>query len=108
MAASRVYTAQPGTSSAAVYTATNVAAQIAAFTVHNPTGGAVSIEAWIVPSGGSATDANKILSASILTGATTGFNEMVGQALNNGDALHLAAGSGASLTVHVTVDATAI
>jgi hypothetical protein len=63
----------------------------------NPTGGALTVSAWLVPPGQSASASNIVLSAvSIAAGATRVAPELVGQVLLSGGRLQ-ALGAGLSL-----------
>lgn len=105
MARERRYTGQPSNSAAAIITASKPET-IAAATVSNPTGGAVTLTLWIVPSGGSASDANILYDEHSVATTTepVGLSGLVGQTLNSGDALHAVASAATSLTLHISVD----
>lgn len=107
MSKRKLYTGQPGTSSAAAYTSTNVYTSIYAATVTNPTAGAVTLDVWLVPDGASATDANKIYDGlSVGANSQAGLQFLINQTLDKGAAIHLAASAGTSLTVHISGDVT--
>jgi hypothetical protein len=72
-------------------------ARIDAAVFVNPTGGALTVSAWLVPPGQSASASNIVLSAvSIAAGATRVAPELVGQVLLSGGTLQ-ALGAGLSL-----------
>lgn len=105
MSRHKLYNGQPGVSSAAVYTSTNLKTTLTAATVTNPTGGAVTLDAWLVASGGSANDASKIYDAlSVGAGDQVGLPLLVAQTLDEGEAIHMLASSATSLTVHISGD----
>lgn len=101
----KLYHGQPGTSSAQVYVENNAYTTITACSVTNTTGGAVTLSMWFVPSGGSATDANKILDdKSIPANSEVGLDVPVVHTLDKGEAIHLEASAGTSLAVRISGD----
>ena len=105
MAKRKLYVGQPGTSSAAVYTSDNAYTSIFAATVTDVTVGAETLDVWLVPNGGSATDANKIYDAiSIGAGDTVGLQFLINQTIEPGGSIHMAASAATSLTVHLSGD----
>ncbi len=101
----RLATGQLPNASAALYTSStsNVRAQIVAFTLTNPTAGALTFSVWIVPSGSTAVDATVVYDgASIAAGEALILDKMIGHALNSGDAIHGVASSATSLTYHIS------
>lgn len=97
--ATLLYQGQPGNTSAAVFTATSET-MIYAASVCNPTGGAVTLDVWLVPSGGSAVDATMVYKAnSVAAGSQQSLAYLINQALAAGDAIHMAASAATSLTV---------
>jgi len=107
MAKRKLYTGQPGDTSAAAYTSTNVYTSIFAATVTNPTGSAETLDVWLVPSGGSATDSTKIYDGfSVGANGQAGLQYLINQTLEPGDAIHMAAGTASTLTVHISGDVT--
>lgn len=88
------------TSAVAYYTASGAKAQILAMTLTNTTGGAVTATVHLVPSGGSASASNCILSAkSLAAGASYKVAEAIGQALEDGGSVQALASSGASISL---------
>lgn len=99
-----LYIGQPGTSSAAAFTAGS-AERIAIdqASVCNPTGGAVTLTVYLVPSGDTAAADTTIYSAkSIASAATETLPALVNQGLDPGDSIHLKASSASSLTVCIS------
>jgi hypothetical protein len=89
------------TSAATYYTAgASIRAQIQAMTLTNTTGGAVTATVHLVPSGGSATAANMILSAkSIAAGESYKAIEAIGQWLEAGGTIQALASAGTSISM---------
>lgn len=88
------------TSAATYYTATNVRAQIQAMTLTNTSGGAVTATVHLVPSGGSASASNCILSAkSLAAGESYKVIEAIGQTLESGGTIQALASSATSITL---------
>jgi hypothetical protein len=105
MSRRQLYHGQPGASSAAVYTSDNQCTTITGATVQNTTGGAVTLDAWIVPTGGSAVDATLIFEGlSIAANAVAGLDKLVAHTIPKDGELHLAASAATSLTVYVSGD----
>lgn len=72
-------------------------------TVTNRTGGAVTIDVYLVPLADSADDENKIIRAeSVAAGATVIIEELKGQVLETGDFLSCTASAGGSLVLRVS------
>lgn len=84
------------------YVATNARAIIDKFTVTNTTGGIVTFACNLVPSGGSASAANLILSRSIAANSTYTCPELVGQVLDASDFISTIAGAATSITMRVS------
>jgi hypothetical protein len=93
--------AQLTTSAATYYTApANTISTISALTATNTTGGAVTMTLHIVPSGGTASDTNKILSArSIAAGESYVVAQAIGQTLEAGATLQALAGANTSISL---------
>lgn len=101
----QIYQGQPAATSANAYTSAAGVTTITAAVAFNGTAGADTFSAWIVPQGGSATDANKIYELlSVGAGATVGLPFLVGQTLEVGQELHVAAGTAATVTVTISGD----
>ena len=81
------------------YTSTDVQTIIDKFVVNNTTGGNVTFAVNLVPSGGSASASNLILSKTILAGQCYTCPELVGHVLEAGDFISTIAGAAASLTI---------
>lgn len=99
----RIATGQLPAASAALYTATNVRAQIVAASITNPSAGARLYTFWIVPSAASATDANIVYDAEsigIQEGLT--LDRLIGHMLNPGDSIHGLADAATSVTYHLS------
>ena len=87
------------TSATTLYTATNVKAQIQAFTVLNTSGGAVTVTIHIVPSGGSASNSNMIVQTKSLNAAESyKVIEAVGQWLSAGDTIQALASANTAIS----------
>ena len=70
------------------------------FTAHNHTAAAVSLTIYIVPSGGSAADSNKLIAAmGLAAGFTDTLPEVVGKFLNPGDFIAVVASAATSISV---------
>jgi len=88
------------TAAVAYYTATAVRARIDNCSVINTTGGAVTATVHLVPSGGTATASNCILSArSIAAGETYIIPGALGQTIEAGGTLQALAGANTSITL---------
>lgn len=73
------------------------------FTATNITGGAVTLTVYLVPSGGSAGDSNKVISAlSIAAGATDDIEELKNQILATGDFISVLAGAATSIVIRAS------
>lgn len=82
------------------YTASNCKAVIDKFTATNTTGSPVTISVNLVPTGGSASAANTVVSGkSIQAGETYNFPELVGQVLEAGGFISTIAGTASALTL---------
>ena len=85
---------------ATYYTATNVRTQIQAMTLTNTTAGAVTATVYLVPSGGSATASNTILSAkSLAAGESYKVIEAIGQTLEAGGTIQALASAATSISM---------
>ena len=101
----QIYQGQPAATSAQAYKSSGGVTTITAAVAFNGTAAADSFSAWIVPAGGTATSANKIYNAvSVGAGATIGLPFLVGQTLEVGQELHVAAGAAATVTVTISGD----
>lgn len=88
------------TAAATYYTVpANTITTISAATLTNTTGGAVTATVHLVPSGGSATAANMILSArTIAAGESYNISSAIGQSLPTGATIQALAGANTSIT----------
>ena len=85
------------------YTAVNCKTVIDKFTVTNTTGATATFSANLVPSAGSASASNCVLSGkSIAAGETYNCPELVGQVLESGGFISTLAGAATSLTISAT------
>ncbi len=85
------------------YTATNCTARVDSFTVTNTDSGAVTLTIHIVPLAGSASAANKIISAkSLAAGECYVCPEIVGKSLSAGAFIQALASSASKLTLHAS------
>lgn len=93
--------AQLTTSAATYYTApANTKSTISALTLTNTTGGAVTATVHLVPSGGSASDTNKIMSArSIAAGESYVVAAAIGQTMEAGGTLQALASANTSISL---------
>lgn len=88
------------TSAATYYTASGVKTRIDSCTITNTSGGAVTATIHLVPSGGSASDSNKVLSAySLAAGQTYVPPGIIGHWLEAGGTLQALASAGTSITL---------
>lgn len=88
------------TSAATYYTATNVRSRIDSCALTNTTGGAVTATLHLVPSGGSASASNRVLSAySIAAGQTYVPPGIIGQWIESGGTLQALASSATSISL---------
>lgn len=95
--------AQIANSATTYYTATNVRARIDACALTNTTAGAVTATLHIVPSGGTATASNCVLSAqSIPAGGTFTPPGVIGQWIERGGTLQALASAATSITLVVS------
>jgi hypothetical protein len=84
---------------AAVYTATTpIQAAIHAAQVWNPTGSPVTVQVFIVPASGSATDATRVDNVVVAAGTALPVFGLINQKLSLGQSIY-AAGNGVTLTV---------
>lgn len=105
MARRKRYQGQPTASAALAFTSDNIFTTITAATVFNGSGAAETLDAWLVPSGGSATDATKIYEGlSVADGETKGLQYLVGHTMEIGESLFLSASTTTTLTVRVSGD----
>ena len=104
MANVRLYTGQPGTSSAAVATATKTTVIFHA-AVCNPTASTAWLSVWVVPSGDTAADDTIIYhEIDISANSQVALELLPNVTLGAGDALHMQAETAAALTVHIFGD----
>lgn len=104
MANKRLYTGQPGTSSAGAVS-TSKTTTIFAAAVCNPTASAAWLSVWIVPSGGSAADDTILYhETEIAANSETALELLLNHTLEAGDAIHLQAETASALTVHISGD----
>lgn len=85
------------------YTATNVRATLDKVTLSNTTGGAITVDLHLVPSGGTADATNKLLSGKSIAGnATDTCPEIVGHILESGETIQAKASAGSSVNLRVS------
>ena len=85
------------------YTATNVRATLDKVTLTNTTAGAVTMELWLVPNAGSASDSNKILDGvSIAAHGSYLCPEVVGHTLEPGETLQAKASAATSVSLRAS------
>jgi len=97
------YRGQPGTSDAVAIAAAATARTIDAATVHNPTGGAVTITIYIRPAATAAAAANAVYTTfSVAAGATVTLPGLINHCIKAGEVLSLLASSATSLTVFIS------
>lgn len=88
------------TSAATYYTSTNCKTRIDAMALTNTTGGAITATVHLIPSGGSASASNTILSAqSIAAGATLIVPGAIGQWLEAGGFIQALASGATSISI---------
>ena len=87
-----------GTTAAALYTAPGFV-QVANASVTNPTGSAVTCNAYIVPLGGTAGSSNIVATLSVPANSTAVIPSLTGQVLSTGETLQASASTGAALTL---------
>lgn len=94
-------TAALGTSTSVVFTSpANTRTRITHCNIVNYSAGAVTVTAWRVNSGGSASASNKVMNLkSIATNASDQAPEVTGQVLDAGDAIHMEASANTALVV---------
>lgn len=101
--AESLYVGQPTATAAAIYTSTSVTTTLSAATAFNGSGGPETLDVWLVPSGDSETDANKLYEGlSVADGATVDLTALVGHALNPGDAVYAMSSTAATISVRLT------
>lgn len=72
-------------------------------TATNTTGGAVTLSVWLIPSGGSRGNSNKIIDAvSVPANTCKDFSELQNQILGTGDTIDILAGSATSINIKVS------
>jgi hypothetical protein len=77
--------------------------EITAATVQNVTGGAVTMDIWIVDDGGTRADATLVFEAkSIAANSAVELSELEGHVLNDGQELHGVAASASALTLRIS------
>ena len=101
---SRIYTGQFAAAAAVLYTCpAGATAQITGFSVSNPSAGVRTFSVWLVPSGGSVTDANVVYDEeSLAVGRGASLDRLIGHSLNAGDSLYGDADAATSVTAHVS------
>ncbi|MCA0846119.1 hypothetical protein [Salipiger thiooxidans] len=100
-----LYVGQPTDAAAAVYTSTNTYTTITAATAFNGSGGAVTLDVYVVPSGDSAGDDNKVYEGlSLADGASVGLQYLVGQTLEPGDTVQAAASTTTTISMRLSGD----
>src|SRR5690349_14220377 len=81
------------------YTSTGKKTIIDKWTISNTTNGAVTFTLHKIPSGGTASDANKLINGrSVAAGGIDMCPELVGHSLEAGDFIQISAGANSSLT----------
>lgn len=105
MAKNNLYIGQPGSSAAAVYTATNTRAHIFSASVCNSDASAYTLDVWLVPSGGSPSAANKIYDQlSVSAHSQQGLSLLINMTVPKGATLQMQASTAAKLTVQISGD----
>ncbi len=95
---------QPGTSAAAIVSASNGNRRVVQASVCNPTAGSQTLTVFFVPSGDTAADDTAVYNeVSIAPNATTVLSALINDGLAAGDEIHALASAGASLTVKIGV-----
>lgn len=103
--AESLYVGQPTGTAAAIYTSSGVTTTLSAATAFNGSGGPETLDVWLVPSGDSETDANKLYEGlSVADGATVDLASLVGHALNPGDAVYAMSSTAATISLRLTGD----
>lgn len=88
------------TSGAIEYTASGARAIIDKFTAFNSDGGTITLSIYIVPRTLSFGDSNAVMKIySLTTGVTKDFTELQNQILEDGDAIYVAASTGAKVSI---------
>ncbi len=106
MTKKNLYNGQPGTSSAAVYTAgENQRTTIFSAVACNPTGTARTLDVWFVDDGDSAVDANKVYDAlSVPANDSVGLQFLINMTTDKAGTIHMAASAATAVTVHLSGD----
>lgn len=81
------------------YTAVNCKTMVDKFTGTNTSAGAVFLAVYLVPSGGSASNSNLIISKSIAVGECYNFPELVGQVIESGGFISTIASAATAITI---------
>jgi hypothetical protein len=85
---------------ATYYTSTNIKTRIDKLTVSNPTSSAATVTIYLVPSGGSASDATTISKTkTVNAGETWNSPDVVGLVLNAGGTIQAVASANTTLTI---------
>lgn len=85
------------------YTATNVTTVISAFAATNQTALDAVFSVWLVPPGGSVSNASRIIPAiTIRAGTARELTELVGQVLTSGGKIYTLAGTASAITIIVS------
>lgn len=91
---------QIAASATTYYTATNKKARIDAMTLCNTTGGAITVDIHLVPSGGSATASNQILQDySVAANSAVVVTQAIGHWLEAGGTIQASASAATSVTL---------
>jgi predicted amino acid racemase len=94
---------QVAASATSYYTSTNAATMVQKATAFNSDSSARTIDIWVVVSGGSATDANKILEGkSIDVNATEILHALEGHVIPSGSSLFAQASTGSVITLAIS------
>lgn len=97
----RLYTGQPSITASTLYTASGTTTTILkAITATNTTATSATFSLSIVPSGGSQSASNRIISSLPLAGSATITFENIGM-LNNGDFISALQGTTNAISLHV-------
>ncbi len=103
MSKSLFYQGQPGTSSAVAVAGSKSVRTIDQAAVVNPTGSADTLSVWLVQDGDTAADDTKIYhDLAVSAGGTVTLAALINQALPADAEIHLAAATGATLTVTIS------
>ena len=94
---------QLGTTISTLYTATNVRTLIDKVTLVNTSGGAVTADVHIVPSGGSATATNKLIAArSVAANETYTCPELVGHVMEASETIQALASAATAIGIRAS------